>query len=398
MSGNRSKSNKGGSPQRKASASTQQDKEPGEAGGVKRQCGLCNLNLGKKDKFLQCELCDLWFHTTCQDVSEAMYAVVLEARELKKPGIHWYCAPSCDRAAEKFLKGIRQLQDDVQSLQNDMVSTNEKIDKISSGDLPQGMVDAVSSISTKVGADMKQKVNSEIGNVKTELAKIAAGEFPKAMAEAVAKLSSERGPASGDEQSANLDPNEVQSMIDKKTKEHLLELDDRNRRRTNLLVFKLRESTEDSKEAKKKEDVAMAHQILKDIQSTHKPTDIRRLGNPAAEQTRPRPLRISFNSQEERDMVIRNFHKSKKSAENDKDKNSVGNENETDEPLISKIAMRKDFTPLERKEEDELYATLRAKREESEQSGDGHAFWVRKKNQIVNVGRYPPGAPGGNWG
>ena len=130
-------------------------------------------------------------------------------------------------------------------------------------------------------------------------------------------------------------------------------------------------------------------QVLNDIQSTHTPREIRRLGNFNPDNpTRTRPLRMSFDSRKARDDVLSSFIKTRKRMDNNKDEEA--NNGET--PLVSSIAMRKDLTPLERQQEDAMYAEMRSKKEESQKSGDVNARWVRRNGQIVNVGKYPKGA------
>jgi hypothetical protein len=53
------------------------------------------------------------------------------------------------------------------------------------------------------------------------------------------------------------------------------------------------------------------------------------------------------------------------------------------------LTLRKDLTSQERKEEDKLFEELKAKRQQSVQSGDENAHWIRRNGRMVNVGRYP---------
>lgn len=54
-----------------------------------------------------------------------------------------------------------------------------------------------------------------------------------------------------------------------------------------------------------------------------------------------------------------------------------------------KVAMRKDLTPIERKEDDNLFKDLKEKREQAKASGDDHALWIRRRGKLVNIGKYP---------
>ena len=39
------------------------------------RCGQCTKHVGEKDNEIQCELCECWFHTACEGVSDEMYKV-----------------------------------------------------------------------------------------------------------------------------------------------------------------------------------------------------------------------------------------------------------------------------------------------------------------------------------
>ena len=81
--------------------------------------------------------------------------------------------------------------------------------------------------------------------------------------------------------------------------------------------------------------------------------DIRRLGQYRKESERPRPVRVSFTSEKERDEVLSSAYKLNR---NRKDK---------DERISVNVAMRKDLTVQEREEEDRLFAELKKRREEA---------------------------------
>ena len=47
------------------------------------------------------------------------------------------------------------------------------------------------------------------------------------------------------------------------------------------------------------------------------------------------------------------------------------------------------MTPLEREEDDALYQEMKRRRELSKNEGDHHAVWIRRRGEVVNIGRYP---------
>ena len=60
-----------------------------------------------------------------------------------------------------------------------------------------------------------------------------------------------------------------------------------------------------------------------------------------------------------------------------------------DTRLISKVSMRMDMTPKEREEDEALFQQMKEKRAISKNEGDEHAIWIRRKGQVINIGKYP---------
>ena len=184
----------------------------------------------------------------------------------------------------------------------------------------------------------------------------------------------------------------VQEMIESENKEQMAEIEDRLKRKCNLVIFRLPEkdnTTEsDSTDATargtdevprlsaKEEDKDLVRTILQQVGAKPVPNDVRRLGKYNRESSKPRPVRLSFNSEKERDEVLTLAYRSNK------------NKTEGNDKLCHKVILRKDLTVQEREEEDRLYAELKNKRQGSKASGDYRARWVRRRGQIVNIGDY----------
>ena len=184
----------------------------------------------------------------------------------------------------------------------------------------------------------------------------------------------------------------VQEMIESENKEQMAEIEDRLKRKCNLVIFRLPEkdnTTEsDSTDATargtdevprlsaKEEDKDLVRTILQQVGAKPVPNDVRRLGKYNRESSKPRPVRLSFNSEKERDEVLTLAYRSNK------------NKIEGNDKLCHKVILRKDLTVQEREEEDRLYAELKNKRQGSKASGDYRARWVRRRGQIVNIGDY----------
>lgn len=103
------------------------------------KCGVCAKSVAKDDQAVQCEICNIWFHAKCQDMSIDLYNAINQF----SADIHWFCK-SCKGGAEKLLSIMSQLQLKVDRLE-------ETIDK--------SHTEAMSCIA-QVDTELKQEVNS----------------------------------------------------------------------------------------------------------------------------------------------------------------------------------------------------------------------------------------------
>ena len=82
----------------------------------KKYCGICSATVLKKDKALQCELCEFWYHTSCEKMDDDTYDLIIKDRAKEVPMIHWYCSKQCNKVASKYLGGVLHLEREVQKL------------------------------------------------------------------------------------------------------------------------------------------------------------------------------------------------------------------------------------------------------------------------------------------
>src|SRR5260221_1376403 len=67
------------------------------------KCRDCQTKVTKEDNALFCEICRVWYHITCQNVSEEIY-------EILKNTLHWYCK-GCDKGASNILGTLTRLEE-----------------------------------------------------------------------------------------------------------------------------------------------------------------------------------------------------------------------------------------------------------------------------------------------
>ena len=230
-------------------------------------------------------------------------------------------------------------------------------------------------------------METELSDISSRVSRIAEGQFPNKMIEAVKLIHEEVQPSRDEEK--YVDEKTIEKMIENSTKDNIAEAQDRARRSRHLLIFGVSEPVQEEREARLADDRTKACEILSEIGASEPFKEIKRLGTYS--QDKCRPIRLAYASESDRDATIKLFRKARKGYEGSKGAPSS----------IQKISMRRDMTPTERKEEAALFAELKRKQEDSKQSGDDKAQWIRRAGSIVNIGRYPnskvqPPGPGGD--
>ena len=296
-------------------------------------CPKCEVMIViKKDYFLTCKLCEFSWHKDCiEDLDEDEYKVLKKNEKKKTKNIHWYCSKQCDRAANKFLSKMAVFEEEISKVNTRVTSLDAAIAGIQNGDFTANMKKTVEGI-------VQEVTNSEENQV-----------------------------------SGNTNEN-IKDLLEKDRKNQMEEVEDRLRRKKNLIVFKLPEDQNKTADENKAEDKASVDKILEEAGIKTKPKDIRRLGQ-AKNDGKDRPLRIIFEGEKERDETMFAIIK-------------ISKEKKDDDRICSSISVRKDLTKIEREEENKLFVELKKRREDAKASGDDKANWVRRRGKIMNIGIY----------
>ena len=80
----------------KSQASFDQDKE-------EFRCPDCKKVCKDDEAALECEFCERWFHASCQNVTDQLYAAIQADSQAGTNIIHWYCNTSCNFFAKKIV-------------------------------------------------------------------------------------------------------------------------------------------------------------------------------------------------------------------------------------------------------------------------------------------------------
>ena len=77
-------------------------------------CGQCKLVVLPADKALCCEVCAVWWHITCVDVTSAKYKFLMDNTDL-----HWFCL-GCNNAAKRMYQEVILLKTELQSVKDEL--------------------------------------------------------------------------------------------------------------------------------------------------------------------------------------------------------------------------------------------------------------------------------------
>lgn len=338
-----------------------------EKGKNEEKCETCGNGFKDKECGIQCEVCEGWFHAKCENINEEGYKV------LQMENIHWYCV-GCNKGIGRILVTLTKLQKRQEKFEGEIKALHEK------------------------NVNYQSKVNSELQKLKDEVEsqKLNIKDIKEAineLAETVQQQKNEQKELVSDESlwsnivkkhvetkigSVQEEMQEVQKTI-VEAKQMMEEEKEKDKRRNNIIIYKLTESKAVGADTRKKDDldecITLFQQVLEvecgeqDIQSMF------RLGK--RDEKIIRPLLVAFKKTETKNIVMEMLTKLAEA-----------------EDKFRKLSVMHDMTPKEREENRSLVVEAKA-REAQETSGE----WVyrvrgppsnmqilklRKRIQVVN--------------
>ncbi|XP_033729737.1 uncharacterized protein LOC117318912 [Pecten maximus] len=282
-------------------------------------CNICNnLYEDQDSKLLECQRCEGRFCTKCLDKGDNEYTV------LSKSNAMWFCAP-CRVHIEKNINNDKMIEQKCKEIMNEF---EERI--------------------TTIEEALKNKCDERKVRdiIKEELASGTKGDTPQ-------------------------ESTTTQQKATSNTQEVLTELEDRKKRENNILVFGVKEQTNNDGSERKKEDEKIIQDMLSACKLTKELLDgitkVARLGKfkkpkeESTESTEPagiRPILVSFGTTDHKKCFFRNISELQK---HDKYKsNKISN----------------DLTKNEREKEASLREEAKRMSQEQSQSGK-YVFRVR---------------------
>ena len=356
------------------STSTRSNSRPNSRNRTDKDTSVTSANKNSKEicldckqkcdveKTLECDLCHRWYHPTCQNVDDDMFKVLFRDSKSSAPLLKWYCNPICRNLSNDFLEGFLSVKKDVEGLKSNLQNVNTKLSKIEHGDFTADMENKIKNIADK----------SETAARVTD---IAGGVFTPEMTQTVNEIVNSTGIISGNGNERQVDQQGLLSLVDEKNKANNIEIEERIKRKSNLIVFGIPEPQSKNRLERYEEDRTNAAKIVQETNCIIIPKETRRLGRYNA--TKTRPLKLCFRSQTERDEILGSIIKIRKEAKAE----------DQDKMCIKMTGVTRDMTPMEQQEDAQLFAEWKAKKDASK--NDPHAKWIRRDGKVINVGRYP---------
>ena len=284
-------------------------------------CEVC------KDKnpgpLIECERCEKWLCRKCSNLEEADFTMLSQ-----KPAFHWFC-PTC---AEQALTAVKT---------DKLIETKCK--------------EYCSKFNQEIKEEMNtrfEEVSRKIKNTEEELRKEDEA-LKKQMTDLKEDIERKLG---------NLSKETATNSIK--------EIQEREWRKNNIVIFKLDESKEEEAEQRKAEDVKHVDNICSILKITTNVRNAVRLGKKTPGNTRP--LRVTLDSKQNVEAIIKASRK-------------LGT---IDDATYKNLIIKNDQTPMEREETKKLLALRNKKREETEMKGE-QDVWIIRRGQVVR-NRQPP--------
>ena len=288
---------------------------------------LCTVCSDPKSKLIiKCENCLKDYCTKCISMKKPVFEALNSTNNS-----HWFC-DFCNEPTMSLIKNDRTIKE---ACERYMKSFAQQLENIEDKLLTTAHSDDVAKLEQSI-----QLLTKELDVVKTE-----ATELRNTLA------------SSNEEKSA--------------AKIGVKEIIDRDARRKNIVLFNVLESKNENPESRKNEDESFINKLFKDVLNVEIPCNkATRLG--AKQESQARPLRITVETQEQHESILKNA----KNLRNHK------------EGPYANVSIRPDLTFLERQEMRELVKEKKRKQLESNQSQDGK-IWIIRNWKIVNVTRNP---------
>lgn len=227
-------------------------------------CKLCSKQFSDEtDKIVQCEYCNDYYCSKCLNLSKSDYEV------FKIPSLHWFC-PECDSKVMQNLKHERQIEERcavfMQAMENRTVTLETEI-------------------KTKVSSDqVKEIVESVINESKNKV---------------------------------TTDTNRVDLDIAQTVEKKVSEIRESTIKEKNIIMYGISETNDKIPAVRKESDTRYVEQLTTFLDiNCERYENVIRLGKSGEKTEKPRPLKVTFKTTDDKKCFMKNLSKLKGIDEN----------------------------------------------------------------------------------
>lgn len=332
------------------------------------KCGKCERLVKENDRALECEICDCWFHTKCENIPHEVYKFMVEEEAGEQ--LHWncsFCKRGCDKLLNYIKKKIEKQQINIEKRLCDMQ------EEISSAQNALGEEIIAVKEAIKEELESKKQMEERVCSLESKLLQLETGEnevraigmtdtMARKVTEHVQKEIAHIIKSKPDQANNNttavplmdltLQPPQRQTP---QAMDAIDEFQEREKRKRNLVLHILEEPTSDNPMERKQADIAAATNIISElgiidvkITKSFRPG---RLPQPSQQNRgtqRPRPLVITVEEEKHKWEALK------------KAKNLCSS------TTWSGVYLAPDRTPYEREETRRLLAEIRTRKANGE--------------------------------
>ena len=276
--------------------------------------GGCGKIVADTDNGLQCEVCEKWFHCKCIEVSEEAYKVISDTDAL-----HWYCK-ACNVSVEKSLAKIKAkvdiLEEEMKAIKDSNASLKQEMSK--QAEEVKMIKDSAASLRSELNKQSAQfdqslvGIRDEIISIKKQQAEqnSPAAQETKWTSIVSAQVKKEIGGVDNELK--------VVKKVLAETREQAAEEKQKEVRRNNIIIYRAKESTDESTEARYKFDKDFCFKLVSEVLEIDcEAAEIKRvvrLGK--REEGENRPLLLEFRSNVTKNRVMESLSKLREAPDN----------------------------------------------------------------------------------
>lgn len=322
------------------------------------QCEDCRST----SDLLQCIRCDsLWCHQ-CLQLPEAKYKIIKSSPEL-----HWYCS-TCQEPAIQAVQTDKLIEDRckfyMSSLKNEISDIRDKMSQKADlkevDELQKQMADKADA---QVVCNLQLQLQSKASKEQLQ----AVGEEVKTLGKCLqGVLTTGKGCTKQSQEDLPMTATETSPKRKTVIKLSVTEMEDRERRKSNLVIFGLKESGTDRKTSQEQDRVTF-EKLCRDLKEVVEVKNSFRLGSKS--DNKIRPLKVTLESESCRNKIL------------------LRSKHLRDFKQYEGLYIKRDMTPLEREEDKQLREERDSRRKEDEKKGIRDKIWVIRNGKTIRIRR-----------